>query len=269
MKSFLLLQLSLILSLVGAQAQRLSLSTQSDSSLYYYYQGWRNVLDEGDYTASERSFRKMVKFDPDFVVGMILLGRISSNREEREQIETLVEMRKSNIHGDERLLLDVFQGLLVLTNLRDKDPAAAKVQREKAFAVGEANLRVIAHRYPADVHTLSEYIEVLHYRHGAKVALDSINKLCTKSQLSNPFILGFTAQLEGEQGMYEKALQKAAALRVHFSGQPVPKPHVVFADIYVKMGKKAEAQDAVEKALALDPGNLDAQRLKVKIEKML
>ena len=265
MKAFLIVISTLAFS-TPTIAQKLQLSTSSDSCLFYYYEGWKQVMDDGDYTASEKSYRKMMSFDPDFLVGMSLLGRISSDKKEREALETILSKRKSEIINDERLLLDVFVELLILTNLRDRDPEKAKIQRIKAFAVGEKNLQVIGHRYPDDVYTKAEYFEVLHYHYGPKAALDTLYRISSSDQVLNPFILGFAAQLEAELGNFDKALKMASQLRTNLKNRNVPKPYVVFADLYHKMGKKAEAKTEVEQALNLDPGNIDAQRLKIKID---
>jgi tetratricopeptide (TPR) repeat protein len=249
-------------------AQKLKLSSTSDSSLYHYYQGWIEVMDHGDYTASESAYRNMIRFDSNFLVGLSLLGRISLDKEERKTIEATLQKRKSEVKGDERLLLDVFLELLTLTNLRGQDPEKAKVQRIRAFEVGEKNLRIVTHRYPDDVYTKAEYFEVLHYQYGPKVALDSLTLLSSTSQLQNPFILGFAAELEAELGNYEKALKMAGQLQANLINRKVPKAYVVLADIYYKIGKKEDAKSDVNRALKLDPGNIDAQRLKIKIDEM-
>ena len=249
-------------------AQKLKMSTTSDSCLYYYYQGWTEVMDDGNYTAAEQSYRKMISFDSEFLVGLSLLGRISLDKEERKTIEATLQKRKSEIKGDERLLFDVFLELLTLTNLRGQDPEKAKIQRIRAFEVGEKNLRIITHRYPDDVYTKAEYFEVLNYHHGPKGALDSLYRISSTNQLQNPFILGFAAELEAELGNFDNALKMAGQLRANLINRKVPKTYVVLADIYYKMGKKAEAKAEVDRALILDPGNIDAQRLKIKIEEM-
>jgi len=251
-----------------SNAQRLPLSTSSDSCKYYYYLGWKNVLDDGDYTASEHSYRKMILFDPHFLLGASLLGRISSNSAESDSIEQALQERKSHVKNDERLLLDVFIELLSLTNVRARDPENTNRYREQVFLLAEKNLRKIAHRYPDDLHTKSEYIEVLHYRYGPKVALDSLHQLVSASELENPFLLGYAAGMDAELGLFDKASQKAQRLQDILEGKRVPKPHTVWADLYFKMGKKDEARAAVDKALAIDGGSIDAKRLKVKIEQM-
>ena len=54
-------------------------------------------MDDGDYTASEKSYHKMMSFDPDFLIGMSLLGRISPDKKERETLEATLLKRKSEI----------------------------------------------------------------------------------------------------------------------------------------------------------------------------
>ncbi len=260
--------LFLVIPFCTLVAQKLVLSTASDSCLYYYTMGWKHVMDEGDYTASEAAYRRMMKADPEFLVGMALLGRISNNAKERMAIEEVLNMRKDKIHGDERMLLDVYMQLLALTNARDKEPELATQLRETTFNLAERNLFRIAHAYPDDVYTKAEYFEVLHFRHGPAKALDSLRRLSSVQQRVNPFILGFAAELEAELGKYDEALSKASELKKLLDGKHVPKVHVVLGDIYLKMGRKSEASLEIEIALKLDPNNIDARRLKQRAAKM-
>ena len=146
MKMNLILFASLTFCCNHLAAQRLSLSTQSDSAIYYYYEGWRQVMDEGDYTASEKMYRKMMTFDSDFLVGLSLLGRITRSLNERQEIEQTLETRKQEVQSDERLLLDNYIGLVKLTNLREVDPEKAKEQLQVAFATSDRNLKKIVHQ---------------------------------------------------------------------------------------------------------------------------
>ncbi len=225
-------------------------------------------MDDGDYTASEVAYRNMMKADPKFLIGMALLGRISSDPKERSTIEQILNKRKDEMHGDERLLLDVFIQLLTLTNVRDKDPEQAKKLRQKTFDLAEKNLFQIAHKYPDDVYTKAEYFEVIHFRHGPAKALDSLFRLTTPQQRKNPFILGFAAELEAELGRFEEAMLKARELAMILESESVPKAHVVLGDIYLKMGRKHDAIVEIDIALGLDPNNIDAQRLKLRAGKI-
>lgn len=258
----------LLVSLHTAQAQQLKLSTSSDSAMHYYHEGWRQVMDVGNYSQSEIAYRKMMDFDPDFLIGLSLLGRITKDLTERQQIEKQLAKRKGELNGDERILLNTFIELVKLTNLRESNPDDAKLQMERAFKTGEQNLGHLVHRYPDEIYYKAEYIEVLHHNHGPQTALDTLYTLASYKQQNKPFLLGYAASLEAEAGHYEKALSKADLLSTIMDKQS-PKPFVVHGDIYYKMGNFDEASDCVKKALKLDPGNLDAQRLMAKVNNEL
>jgi len=250
---------------IDALSQRLPLSTQSDSAKYYYYEGWRQVMDAGNYTASEAAYRKMMKFDHRFLVGLSLVVRITHDFNERQHIESLLEERKSELNGDERLLLDNYIELVKLTNLRVTDPETAKQQVRITLKANEDNLKVIVHRYPDEIYYKAEYIEVIHHNYGARQALDSLYKLASLSQQNKPFLLGYAAQLEAETGDFETALNKARQLSKQTGYKNSPKPYVVYSDIYLRKGNLKKARQFVDQAILRDPGNIDAQRLKKSI----
>ncbi|MEO1052593.1 MAG: tetratricopeptide repeat protein [Bacteroidota bacterium] len=265
-KSIVIITLMLLTFVGTSQAQHLQLSTRSDSCVHYYYEGWRQVMDQGNYTASAVAFRKMASFDSGFWIGQALLGRISENLEEQETILENIEQHKRNVTGDERLLLDIFTELLKLTILRQKDPSRATEQLKKALQIGEENFRTVVHKYPGEVYYKSEYIEVLNYNHGAQVALDSLYALTSKQQKKQPFLLGFAAHLEAELGNIDNAKEKARMLEKVMADQKAPKPYVVWADVLYAAGEYDKAMECLEKGLEIDPGNLDAIRLKSKLE---
>jgi tetratricopeptide (TPR) repeat protein len=267
MKMNLILFASLTFCCNNLAAQRLSLSTQSDSAIYYYYEGWRQVMDEGDYTASEKMYRKMMTFDPDFLVGLSLLGRITRSLNERQEIEQTLETRKQEVQSDERLLLDNYIGLVKVTNLREVDPEKAKDQLQIAFATSEKNLKIIVRKYPDEIYYRAEYIEVLQHNYGPRQALDTLYHLLSPQQQNEPFLLGYAANMEAESGNYKVALLKADLLAANFKDKQSPKPYVVYGDIYFKMKKYKKADKFIQQGLKLDPGNIDAQRLENKIEK--
>ena len=248
-------------------AQSFPLSTTSDSTRYYYYKGWENVMDLGHYSNSAIAFKKCVEHDPNFLVGQCLYGRISEDLAEQEQIYNLIESEKNSLTGAEYQLLEVFQSLLKLMIIRQTAPSKATAQITHALTLGEANFRQIVQQYPNEIYYKAEYIEMLNYNHGPKVALDSLAVLATPEEQKNPFLLGYAAMMEATLGQFETALTKANQLAAHFEGQVVPKPYVVYGDIYLKQGLIEKAKENVAKALAIDAGNIDAQRLKKKLEK--
>ncbi|MEQ9592008.1 MAG: hypothetical protein RLN86_05385 [Cyclobacteriaceae bacterium] len=252
-----------------AQSQKLKLSTSSDSAIYYYYEGWRQVMDVADYTASEKAYRKMMRFDEKFLLGLSLLGRITRDLEERLDIEKQLDSRKHELIGHERLLLDDYIELVKLTNLRETDPEAAEKQLEKAFQTSEQNLGIIVPAYPDEIYYKAEYIEVLHRNYGPQRALDSLYKIASIVQQNEPFLLGYAAHMEAEAKNFDNALAKASELVKRTTNESSPKPHVVYGDVYFEMGNLAESQVHIDKALALDSGNIDALRLKKKIDEAL
>lgn len=265
MKLITLICIAILLTSEIICAQQLPLSTQSDSAIYYYYEGWRQVMDEGDYTASEKMYRKMMSFDSGFLVGLSLLGRITHDLKERQQIEQTLEKRKDEVNGSERLLLDDYIELVKLTNIREVDPEKAKEQLQIAFATSERNLNKIVHEYPDEIYYRAEYIEVLQHNYGPVLALDTLYNLLTPEQQNEPFLLGYAANMEAETGNFKTALLKADLLAAKFKDKQSPKPHVVYGDIYFKMKKYKKADKFIQQALKLDPENIDAQRLKKKI----
>ena len=74
--------------------------------------------------------------------------------------------------------------------------------------------------------------------------------------------------MEAEAGNFEDALKKVDLL-FEIIGEQSPKPFVVQGDIYYKMGNFDVAIDCLNKAIKLDPENLDAQRLMTKINNEL
>ncbi|HNP96239.1 MAG TPA: tetratricopeptide repeat protein, partial [Cyclobacteriaceae bacterium] len=110
----------------------------------------------------------------------------------------------------------------------------------------------------------SEYIEVLHRNYGAAAALDSLNQIASSKQKKMPFLLGYAAHMEAELGKFESAIKKANQLSKLFNHSSA-KPLVVFGDIYFQKGDKKKAADYINKALEIDPGNIDAQRLRSRL----
>ena len=115
----------------------------------------------------------------------------------------------------------------------------------------------------------SEYIEVLHALHGPQLALDSLNSLMIPSQESNPFMLGYKAIMLAELEKYDEALVIAKELALVMNDDQVAKPDAILADIYFKMKDYNTAKIHADKANSIDPNNLDASRLKKKIDALV
>ncbi|MEO1652698.1 MAG: hypothetical protein AAFU64_04060, partial [Bacteroidota bacterium] len=244
-------------------------STLEDSTLFYYRQGWQQIMDEGHYGSSELSYRKALDFDPNFLVGKSVLARLVTSLEEREKLYEEVISQIDRIEGDERLVLDVYMALTKYTNIREKDPANASKTREEALSLAEKNFSQIVRKYPDEIYLKAEYIEVIHANHGAQAALDSLEILASEIQQNNPFLLGYAASLQAELGNYEKALTLATRLEKLIDDPHIPKAFAVYADIYFKMDSLQKAKAYVNRAYGLDHRNLDASRLKDKIHQIM
>ena len=244
-------------------------STTIDSTLFYYKKGWQEIMDYGDYAAAEISYRKALEYDPDFLVGKSVLARLTLDLEERLALYQAIEEQKHTIQGDERLILDVYHALTRYTNLRDQKSLETKRALQEARNLAEYNFREIVHKYPNEVYLKSEYIEILHSQYGAEQSLDSLNQLVSGSQQNNPFILGYKAILTAETNNYKDAIKYAQQLEEQMKDLQVAKPDAILADIYFKMENYVQAKVHADKAFAIDPRNLDASRLKVKIDAKL
>ena len=244
-------------------------STTVDSTLVYYKKGWQEIMDYGDYAAAEASYRKALEYDPHFLVGQSVLARLTLDLDERLTLYQTIEEQKYKIQGDERLILDVYQALTKYTNLRDQKSVDAKNALQEALNMGEYNFRKIVHTYPEEVYLKCEYIEMLHSQYGAEQSLDSLNKLVTSTQQNNPFLVAYKAILTAETSNYEEALKYAQQLEELMKDLQVAKPHAILADIYFKMEDYSNAKIHADKAFTIDPRNLDASRLKEKIDSKL
>jgi tetratricopeptide (TPR) repeat protein len=247
----------------------LSYSTDSDSTKFYYRLGWKQIMDFGDYSAAEVSYRKALSFDKDFLLGKSVLARLTTDLEERIQFFNSLEKTKSSIEGDERLVLDVYIALTKYTNLRDQNSPDTKEALQDAFKLSEQNLGQVIRKYPKEVYLKSEYIEVIHALTGAESALDSMDNLVLESQTKNPFILGYKAILTAELEKYDEALVYAGELAEILKGEKVARPDAILTDIYFKMEDYESAKIHADRANNIDPKNLDASRLKTKIDEHL
>ncbi len=244
-------------------------TNSSDSTMIHYNKGWQQIMDFGDYAAAEMSYRKALEYDPNFLVGKSVLARLTLNLEERLNLYQTIEDHKHTIKGNERLILDVYQALTRYTNLRDQKSDMAKSALQEALNIGEYNFRKIVHEYPHEIYLKSEYIEILHAQYGARQTLDSMRKLVTKRQEKTPFLLGYKAILTAETKNFKGALVYAQALAEQMKDVKAAKPDAILADIYFKMEDYKKAKIYADRAFNIDPRNLDASRLKEKIDKKL
>jgi len=221
-------------------------------------------MDYGQYGDAEATYRKALSFDPNFLIGQSVLGRITRDLEERQKIHQVLLEKRGKIQGAERKILDVYIALVYYTNLREEASKNTANALQKAYKTGEKNLREIVYQYPGEIYLKSEYIEILHALYGPKQALDTLDRIILPIQHENPFLIGYQAIMHAELKNFDKALVLAKKLEQKLTGYP--KASAILADIYYKKGDFQNANTYVNKAIEMDSLNLDASRLKVKIE---
>ncbi|WP_299764112.1 hypothetical protein [uncultured Dokdonia sp.] len=244
--------------------------TKNDSALFYFHKGWEHIMDKGQWTLSEAAFRKAISYDPDFLIGHSLVGRISNDLEERLVIKELLTSRKETLTAEERLLLDIYLLNIEIMNARSQSPEKIGTIIKDFRALSEENYRTFVHSFPKESYIKAEYIEVLHAKYGAQQALDSLHVLASQKELDElPFFKSYSASLEAELGNYIQALSYANQVLEMSKGETIANPQVVFADVYFKMDSLQLAQKYIDKAVALDPKHIIAQGLKTTIEKSI
>lgn len=248
--------LLILLSVKATLAQVLPLTTSSDSAKYYYYQGWNEVMNHSNYSASEAAFRKMYALDSSFVLGQALLGRISDQSEEQKQIISTLEANIDSANTDEQLVIELFAELI------KRRVDAGTLEHDQLFELALDNLGSIAYTYENEEYYFAEYVEWINAAKGPQAALDSINKLASPSHHIMPFIIGYKVHLHAELGEFDHAQIYLNQLENQLAGKSVPKLAAVKASLLMKQNKPEQAQIYIKRALAIDPKNLDVARLK-------
>lgn len=240
---------------------------KNDSALYHFKKGWEQIMDNGQWTLSETSFRKAIAHDPNFLIGKSLVGRISSDVDERIAIQKELTSFKAKATTDERLLLDVYMLNIDVMNARSEQSDKIGSIIENFRSVSEANFRKFVHTYPEESYVKAEYIEVLHAAYGAQVAIDSLQKLATQKEIKEvTFFKSYLASLEAELGNYKKALSYADEVVVMHNDSTLAGPYATYADIYFKMDSINLASKYIDKAVSLDQKHMIAQGLKRRID---
>ncbi len=232
--------------------------TKSDSARFYYLNGFHEILDNGRWTESEKSFRKALEFDPDYMLGKSLAGRITRELEEREILLEELQMVKDKASYDEKLLLDVYLLSIESYNNRDKGIIATSEFNAKRRQISESNFRKFVHKYPEDNYVKAEYIEVLHLIHGPKAALDSLKSLATEKQLKSGFYINSYASLELELGNIQKALALSKDLEELMLDSTYTSYMKLKAEIYMAQDSLNKAKEYIDQVVKIDPNHIIA-----------
>ena len=232
--------------------------TKSDSARYYFLKGWEEILDNGRWTESETAFRDAVDFDPDWLLGKSMVGRITRNLEERERLLEELEANKHLAGPDERMLLDVNLLSLKAANNRGRGIPNSPEFNQQRRELAEKNFGAFVRKYPEDAYFKAEYIEFLHANHGPQVAIDSMLALVYEGQMGQGFYLSYGATLRLELGDIRIAQNLLDMYKTRHIDPTYTTSWMMEAQI-------AEAKDSLKRAKALvdhvvdmDPNHLIA-----------
>ena len=243
--------------------------TKNDSAIFYFNKGWEHILDYGQWTLSEKAFRKAVDFDSTFIIGKALVGKNTTRLDERIQILNDINNSQIKVSEDDQLILEVTRITLELFNARGQNVKLDEDFISNFLTTAEKNYRTFIHKYPNESYIKAEYIEVLNAIYGAKTALDSLHILTTLKQKKVPFFISYAATLESDLGNFKKALSIADDFNNQINDPGIPQPYVLFGSIYLKMDSLSLATSNLDKALQLDPNHIFAQRFKTQLNTKL
>ncbi|NET37170.1 MAG: hypothetical protein F6K19_34965 [Cyanothece sp. SIO1E1] len=215
------------------------------------------------------SYRKALSFDSSFLLCQSVLARLTEDLQERQNFYDHIQPQRSQVRGVEGDLLEVFLSLMQYTLVREKDPEGASALRPQLLARAQTLLCGVRQQHPNVDYIESECVEFIHATEGAAAALDSLAVFRKDRVIGNPFLSGYQAVLLTELERYEEALAIAEGLARTDQGQAIPRPDVVMAHVYLGWGKLQEARMHVDRAVELDPRNLEATRLQARIMEAL
>lgn len=247
-----------------SEPQAYDYGTQSIEARAHFIRGWQQILDYGQWTDAERSFRKAVEVDPHFVLGKSLIGRISRDLEERRVILAELEAEKESVDAEGRLLLDIFMPSIQAMNDRDQGVQKGAEHRRVRRVRARADFAAFLKKHPEESYIRAEYVETIHALDGAKAAITAIQEILTPSQRTVPFFVGYRATLEAELGNHDRALELAKEFDRMLGNPRFPQPYMIYAGIYAQMGRTEAAKQAVDKAVELDDQHLIAQAMKAR-----
>ncbi|APQ15970.1 tetratricopeptide repeat protein [Maribacter hydrothermalis] len=243
--------------------------TENDSAIFYFNKGWEYILDYGQWTLSDLAFRKAVSFDSTFVIGKALVGKSTTDLTERIKILIDINNNENEIHEDDQLILEVTRITIELFNARDQKLQLSDNFIPNFMSTAEKNYREFIHKYPNESYIKAEYIEVLNAIYGPKLALDSLHSLTTPNQKKIPFFISYAATLESDLENFDNALSIANDFNKQINNPKIPQPYVLYGSIYLKMDSLSLATSNIDRALALDPNHIFAQRFKKQINDKL
>ncbi len=269
MNASLWLFLYLSFAFLSKENEQFHYGTSSPEAHSEYLKGWEQILDRGEWTLAEASFRKAVDLDSGFLLAWSQVGRISKNAEERSHIYWKLANQKSLTNGWEKELLEVYLHSLKLIDSKDLGMANSPEQISEFYTLSESNFSDFLNVYPNERHIYSEYIEVIHGIHGPQAALDTLALDLGKGKPLPPFLISYTAQLQAELKDFKGALETIENLKKNLDSAELP--IIPFTYAYYNFEKKEYlmAGKFLDQTLALDPNHILAQRMNRRVQDIL
>lgn len=241
------------------------LGTTNDTAIYYYDLGWKQIMDNGEWTKAEASFRKASAADPSFILGTCLKGRISRNLKERKAILQKIEAEEKSANPEQQLLIAIYKSSISLMNQRDMGITITDSVRTQHYNLSEKNMRLFLKKYPTQDYVKAEYIEILHARYGPQQALDSINQIASDRQRNLPFYLGYAASLQAQLSNFKDANLLLARQKEVLPDSLKPQYFVSSAEVFLAMDSIKLAKKQIDRAVELDSNHLIARGFQKKI----
>lgn len=251
-----------------AQAPNFDYGTKSAEAREAYLRGWEEILDLGEWTKAEESFREAVRLDPEFQLAWAQVGRISNDPTERASIYTKLKTIQADSSWESKLL-EVYLGSLQLIDAKDRGVKIKPEQVTLFYETSFKNFGDFLHIYPRETYVRAEYIEVIHAIQGAAAALDSIQSNENLGIESSPFLISYKSQLWAELKDFEKAEEALEDLKNSLSATEVPAISFTEAILNFEKGEWSQSEKFVNQTLLMDPKHTLAKRLKKQIEDRL
>lgn len=217
-------------------------------------------MDEGRWTESEIAFRKAAGIDDEFALGKVLVGRISKDIEEREKI--IKEIESMVIPQDEavELLMEIYMNSVAFLNYREQGVEITREMRANKDSIAEINYRRFLDIHPEAIYEKAEYVEILHHKYGAQMAVDTLKQIIDDKDRPIPFFVSYEAILEAELGNFGRSGKLINQLDTLLD-ENAPARYFTRASVYEVMDSMAYALAMAEHAYQLDSNHLLAKAM--------
>ena len=164
------------------------------------------------------------------------------------------------------LLLTTYQATLELFARREAGESIPASLREEMAKRAVRDYGAFLRAHPDEWSVRIEYVEWVHALEGPAAALEAVDRLRGDG---DPSFAYFPAWFHAELGNRQRASTLAERFTREIDDPTSPQPHYLRAYLAFEEGRHDEAHALIERALALDPRHLLADRLRREIEAAL